>query len=112
MLVEPDAIAVAAAVDVELCIGENLVTSHDMAAIRAKLKFLYFPGRVDRNGALFGRKFASQSFFPGEINVGGDRDSLAIGTLPGGQSIQQCDRTKNGISADRASHVSLQPEQG
>src|SRR5215212_3065124 len=37
VLVEPDPIATAAAVDVKLGIGEDLVTCHDMTAIRAKL---------------------------------------------------------------------------
>jgi len=37
MLVKPNPIAAAAAVNVKLGIRENFVTSHNMAAIRAKL---------------------------------------------------------------------------
>jgi len=57
MLVKPHSIATTTAVDVKLGIREDLVTSHDMSTIGAKLQFRYFPGWVNFNGSLLWRKF-------------------------------------------------------
>jgi hypothetical protein len=48
-----------------------------------------------------------QGSSPGEIHVGGNRDPFAIGTLPGGKSIQKDDGTQKNSFADRASHNGL-----
>ena len=49
VVVQPDPVATAAPIDIKLGIWEDLVTSHDVTAIRAKLQLPNFPRRVNFN---------------------------------------------------------------
>src|SRR5690349_24286191 len=86
VLIEPDPIATAAAVNIKFSIGEDLVACHDMAAVRTKFQLPDFPGGINFDRTFLGRKFTSQRPAPGEIDVGGNGNALAIGTLPSGKS--------------------------
>ena len=104
---EPDTVAVAAAVQIEVGVGEDLIDRHDVTAVRAELEFLHVPGWVDLDRAFLFGQGAPQGPPPGHIGIGWKIHPLAVRALPGRQALQQNDRTQLIFLADRTLHLDL-----
>ena len=66
---EPDPVAAAAPVEIELAFWLYLVTCHDVPTVRAKLQLVHIPGGIDLNRALLLGQDASQSPPPGHVLI-------------------------------------------
>src|SRR5262249_25090855 len=78
---EPDAVAVAAAVQEKFGVGEDFVARHDMSTVGAELQLFHIPGWVDLDRALLVGEPAAQGPSPGHIRIGREKYSLAVETL-------------------------------
>src|SRR5512133_1303002 len=107
MGIQPDTVTTATAVEIEVGIWKNFIACHNMPAVRTQLEFRHVPIRIDLDRAVLYRNGTTQGPPPCHIVIRGDEKAIAIGTLRGGQALQQGNLFQFEILADGALHDDL-----